>query len=235
MMMTNQAANLPPFLVKHLDLLAKNRTSESRTMLTRMQKTIAPKLRTLSGRQNAEKKEASLGSECPSVLDVELQNLGITGATRSKLLATYTQEGLLSAVTFVKNTSKKQAIHSPAGFFVSVLTHGWDLQKPSKERKNEKLQPAATIEQSVDSIETLAEENLCKTLRRALCEEIGISEYYSWFSRTHWKIDETKLIIETPSSFVQSQLSLCWQHLIQQLLRKANDHVSSCTVTVVHA
>lgn len=97
----------------------------------------------------------------------------------------------------MKTASKKQTIHNPAEFLVSSLTHGWDLHKPSKRHKNEKLQPAATIEQSVDSIETLSEDSLCKTLRRALCEEIGISEYYSWFSRTHWKIDETKLIIET--------------------------------------
>lgn len=88
MMVTNTASNLPPFLMEHLDLLAKNRTSESRTMLTRMQKTIAPKQRTSSWRQNTEKKETGPGTNGQSALDVELQNLGITGATRSKLLAT---------------------------------------------------------------------------------------------------------------------------------------------------
>lgn len=235
MMMTNTASNLPPFLMEHLDLLAKDRTSESRTLLTQMQKTAAPRPRTSSWRQNVEKKEANLGSEYSSALEVELQNFGITDTTRSNLLNTYAQTDLLSAISFVKNASKKQAILNPAGFLISSLTHGWDLQKPSKGHKNENLSPVATIERSIDSIETLAEDTLCKTLRRTLCEEIGAPSYHSWFSRTHWKIEETKLIIETPSSFVQSQLSLCWQHLLQQLLRKANDHVSSCTVTVVHS
>lgn len=108
MMVTNTAANLPPFLVEHLDLLAKDRNSEFRTMLTKMQETVTPKLRTSSWRQNTEKKEASLGNEYPSTLDVELQNLGITGATRSKLLATYSQANHLRE-NRVKKTNHPQS------------------------------------------------------------------------------------------------------------------------------
>lgn len=82
---------------------------------------------------------------------------------------------------------------------------------------------------SIDNIETLSEDPLCKILRRSLCQEIGTPVYISWFGPTCWKIDDAKLIIETPSAFVHTQISLHFNHLIQRLLPRVNNHVLSCT------
>lgn len=222
MTVTHSTTELPPFLLQHLD---KGRVAKSRSIMPLIQKTPEPKIRTSSWKQNIEKQETPL-----SDIEKSLQDLGITGPTLNRLLATYTHAELFSAITFVKDTARKQTIHNLAGFTVSVLTHGWDLKKQTKAHKNEKTQPMVNLTRFPDNIEMLEENNLCKTLRQSLCEEIGAPDYISWFSRTHWKTEEAKLIIETPSTFVHSELSIRFQHLLQRLLHKTNNKVKSCTL-----
>ena len=135
---------------------------------------------------------------------------------------------MLSAISFVKHTAKNRTIRNSAGFFVMVLTHGWDLQKQPEGRKKEKSLPAATITTSTNNSDVIEEDDLCKTLRQSLCQIIGVPDYQSWFSRTCWHVNDSKLVIETPSAFIHSYVSLQWGHLIQQLLDKTTSQVSSC-------
>lgn len=206
--MTTQqtTTKLPPFLQQHLD---KIRAAKSRSIMPLIQKTVKPKIRTSSWRQNVEKQETLL-----SDLEKSLQDLGIKGPTLNRLLATYTHAELISAITFVKDTVRKQTIHNPSGFLLKTLLHGWDLKKQTKAHKNEKTQPVVNLTRFPDNIEMLEEDNLCKTLRQSLCEEIGTPDYISWFSKTHWHTAKTELIIETSSAFVHTELSIRFQHLL---------------------
>lgn len=141
-----------------------------------------------------------------------LKGIGMYARAANKVLAAYPDEEILSALAFFTEYAKKHALDNPIAFFLKALDQGWVSHSLTKIKQEE------TSGAACDDIDVLDEDIRCKNLRRAICEEIGFSLYISWFGKTVFRIERDKLIVESSSNFVQTQLSTNYQHIVQRLI-----------------
>ena len=160
------------------------------------------------------KDKATVGQEVEGRAAVfeALKNIGMNARAANKVLLAYPDEEILSALAFFTEYSQKHVLDNPIAFFHKALDQGWVSHALSKIKQEE------TSGVAHDDSDELNEDIRCKNLRRAICEEIGFSVYSSWFGKTVFRIEGTKLIIEAPSNFVQTQLSTNYHHIVQRLL-----------------
>lgn len=155
-----------------------------------------------------EKKKVMPQGDSPS--ELQLRALGFGEKKIKDIVKHHAEEDIERALAFLIYFMKttKEPVKNPVALFDKALTEGWCKPVESVVDLGAWKEPEMPTQETTD----------CVLWRQKLSDEIGVAEYTSWFSQTHWRVENSCLHVSCPSSFIQNTIDINYKHRLQHIL-----------------
>lgn len=147
-----------------------------------------------------EKLQDNIFHDCQT-FDISLESLNL-------LVQEFSEESVKQGLSVLKQ--QKSKIKSPVAFLKKAIKKGWQPIVKEEKQTTHDLQKSYLTKE----IDTLTEDQTCIIFRKNILENVGDSEYKSWFRELYFFMEGSQIVIRVHSQFIKNWLDTNYSSLL---------------------
>lgn len=150
-------------------------------------------------------------------LEQQLYDIGLNNRSIQSIIHAYKEDEIMNALAYYTAYSQRKTVENPVAFFKKALQEGWCVPKNNSNNLSVYLTKDDN-HLNQELISNTDEDQASQQIRGMILQEIGASQYRSWFLKARFRVIDNHLEITAPSSFIKDHMEIHFSHCLKNII-----------------